>query len=124
MNDKSKQKDKQVKESSVPPEGQSSQTSGASMTEIINVIADRVDPVIHIIKTIAESSLNSRRSDSQFRIHMAWIAVAVVAIIVGVATFLTFKGKLDGSTYGFLLGLIVGYVLTFIRDAISPDKKE
>jgi hypothetical protein len=98
--------------------------SDTSMADLINVIADRVDPVINIIRTFAENNLKSRQSDSKFRIHMAWIAVTVVAIIVGVATFLTFVGKLDGSTYGFLLGLILGYMLTFIRDAIKPNKEE
>jgi hypothetical protein len=50
---------------------------------------------------------------------MAWAAICVVAVIVGVAAFLTYHGKIDGSTFTFLLGLIVGYVLTFVRDQIT-----
>ncbi len=92
----------------------------ATLAELIDKVADRFEPIVKIIQTVAESNLKSRQSDSKFRIHMAWIAAVVVTVIVGVATFLTFNDKMDGSTYGFLLGLIVGYVLTFIRDAIRP----
>jgi hypothetical protein len=106
----------------VPENPEEAAESTSSVTDIIKVVADRVEPIIQIIRTFAETSLKTRQSDSRFRIHMAWIAVAVVTIIVGVATFLTFTGKMDGSTYGFLLGLITGYALTFIRDAIRPDR--
>ena len=80
-----------------------------SIIDVINVVADRVEPIVKIVHTFAETSLKTKQSDSHFRIHMAWIAVAVVGIIVGVATILTFSGKMDGSTYGFLLGSIMGY---------------
>jgi hypothetical protein len=50
---------------------------------------------------------------------MAWVAVSVVGLIIAVSGFLTYKGKIDGSTFTFLLGLIVGYVLTFLRDQIT-----
>jgi len=52
---------------------------------------------------------------------MSLFAVLLVAFIVLVAGLLTWKGKIDGSTFTFLLGLIVGYVLTFVRDQITGD---
>jgi hypothetical protein len=42
---------------------------------------------------------------------MSWIALSLVALIVGVAAFLTYRGKIDGSTFTFLWELIIGYVL-------------
>jgi len=102
--------------------GEKPQNSNTSLIDVINAAADRVDPIIQVIRTFAETKLKTRQSDSRFRIHMAWIAVVVVGIIVGVATLLTFTGKMDGATYGFLLGTIVGYALTFIRDAIRPNQ--
>jgi len=115
-----------VKESSEPATaaGKSDQTpkSNASIIDVVNVVAERVEPIIQIIRTFAETSLKARQSDSKFRIQMAWIAVVVVGIIVSVATLLTFTGKMDASTYGFLLGTVVGYALTFIRDAIRPSQ--
>ncbi len=94
-----------------------------SLSDIINTIADRVEPVLKIITTIAERSLKASETDVRFRVHMAKVAVFVVSIIVIAAGILTYVGKLDGSTFGFLLGLIVGYMLTFIRDSIkrSPE---
>ena len=50
---------------------------------------------------------------------MAWVAVLIVG--VGTSVYLTYLGKLDASTFGFLLGLVVGFVLKFIRDTISPS---
>ena len=98
------------------------QSSQVSLVDIVNVISDRVDPILQLIKTWTEQNLKSREAESRFRIHMAWVAVVVVGIIVGVSTFLTWQGKMDGSTFGFLLGLVIGYTLTFIRDALKPKE--
>ena len=87
--------------------------SNTTLLEFIDKVADRFEPLVKLFESYARNSLKSRQADSNFRIHMAWIAVVVVILIVGVATFLTFTGKMDGSTFGFLLGLIMGYVLTF-----------
>ncbi len=93
-----------------------------TLVDIVNVISDRVDPIIQLIKTMAEKNLASRESDARFKIHMAWVAVVVVGIIVGVSTLLTWIGKMDGATFGFLLGLVIGYALTFIRDALRAKE--
>lgn len=100
------------------------QPTPASLVDIINIIADRVEPVVKIITTIAERSLKANQAEARFRVHMAWIAVLIVAMIVVISGTLTYFGKLDGPTFGFLLGLIVGYVLTFIRDSIKPPAEE
>lgn len=98
------------------------QSSQISLVDIVNVISDRVDPIIQLIKTITEKNHASRESEAKFKIHMAWVAVVVVGIIVGVSSLLTWLGKMDGSTFGFLLGLVIGYALTFIRDALRPKE--
>jgi len=111
-----------------PPEqgmiGEQITPQSSGLLEIANLIIDRAEPFIKIVESVAEKSLTSKKADARFRIQMAWVAVAIVTLIVVAASVLTFQEKLDGSTYGFLLGLIVGYVLTFIRDAIKPDGKE
>lgn len=91
-----------------------------SLTEIINTIADRVEPVISIITTITERSLKSKESESRFRTKMSIGAAIVIIFVVLVAGGLTYVGRVDGSTFSFLLGTIVGYVLTYIREAIYP----
>ncbi len=62
---------------------------------------------------------NGQEREIRFQKHMPLIALGTVAFIVGVAAFLTYEGKIDGSTFTFLLGLIVGYVLTFVRDQVT-----
>ncbi len=114
----------ELQKTETSPERSSSQTNGESFTDIINTIADRIDPVIKIIITFAERSLKENESEARFRVNMAWIAVVVIFVIVGVAGALTYFGKIDGSTFGFLLGLIVGYMLTFIRDSIKKPSEE
>lgn len=93
----------------------------ATIIELVDVVADRVDPILKLISSVMERSLKAQESGARFRTKMAWIAVMVVALVVGTASVLTYNDKLDGSTYGFLLGLVVGYVLTFVRDAITPS---
>jgi hypothetical protein len=103
---------------------QSKNQQDVTLLDIVNVVAERVDPLIKLVETFAQKSLSTREVDAGFRKHMAWVAVTIVTLIVVAASVLTFIDKLDGSTYGFLLGLIVGYVLTFIRDAIQPRDLE
>jgi F0F1-type ATP synthase assembly protein I len=123
MDDDSKRDMKENAEVIAPPKsGEQLQKPNVSLIDVINVVAERVDPLIQLIRTFAETNLKRKQSDSRFRIHMTWIAVVVVGIIVGVATLLTFTAKMDGSAYGFLLGTITGYCLTFIRDAIRPNQ--
>lgn len=98
--------------------------SGDGMVLLVNTVADRIEPVLKLVTTVMERSLESQQQHARFRTHMAWIAVAVVALIVCTAAWLTYLGKIDGATMGFLLGLVVGYVLTFIRDAITPPSSE
>lgn len=91
-----------------------------TITDAINTIADRAGPLIEIIKQIAEHVLRSQEAKSRFSFRMSLVAGGIVTLIVIVAGLLTYTGKVDGSTFGFLLGLVVGYVLTFIRDSIRP----
>lgn len=95
-----------------------------TIIDIISIIVDKVDPICKIVTTMAERMLKSKETEARFRTRMAWVAVVIVTLIVGTAGILTYVGKVDGSTFGFLLGLIVGYVLTFIRDAIRPSSEE
>ena len=90
-----------------------------SLPDLIRVIADKVDPLIKLYETAVRERREGQKLEANFQKHMSWMATVVVLAIVGVAAFLTYKGKVDGSTFTFLLGLIVGYVLTFIRDQIT-----
>lgn len=96
----------------------------ASLTEVIDKVFDRVDPLIKLVQAFSEQARQTREGEGRFKTKMAWFAAIIVTVVVGTSAFLTYESKMDGSTFGFLLGLVVGYVLSFIRDAIYPPKSQ
>jgi hypothetical protein len=96
---------------------------GPTIIDIINVIAEKVDPIVKLVSTTMDKYQKGQELEIQFQTRMACIAIFLVVVIVGVAAFLTYRGKIDGSTFTFLLGLIVGYVLTFVRDQITGPRE-
>jgi hypothetical protein len=92
--------------------------------KIIDRVADRAEPLMEMFKTVGERYQDARKAKVWFRIGMTAIAVVMVLAIVGIAAYLTLHDKIEGSTFGFLLGLIIGYMLTFIRDAIGPTSTD
>ena len=104
---------------STPPIQPQGPPPTVSLVDLINVVAERVDPIVKLVSAAMDRYQTGQEREIRFQKHMAWVAVSVVTLIVGVAGFLTYHGKIDGSTFTFLLGLIVGYVLTFVRDQIT-----
>ena len=92
------------------------------LIELINVLAEKADPIVKLLTTTIDGYQKGQQRKVSFQKHMAWVALSVVFVIIGVAAFLTYIGKIDGSTFTFLLGLIVGYVLTFVRDQITTPE--
>jgi len=97
------------------------QTAGPqpNLVDLITILAEKADPILKLLTTTMDGYQKGKEREGRFRTRMAWAAISVVVVIVGVAAFLTYHGKIDGSTFTFLLGLIVGYVLTFVRDQIT-----
>lgn len=105
---------------SPPPIEKNSEAGRANeLVALAKLFFEKVDPVIHIVETVMDRRLRAAESESKFRVRMALVAILLVGLVVATAAYMTYLGKLDGSTFGFLLGLVVGYVLTFIRDAIT-----
>jgi lipopolysaccharide export LptBFGC system permease protein LptF len=74
-------------------------------------------------ETVSKEVARARTARLAFQGRLALAALVVVLAIIATAAWLTHDGKLDGSTFGFLLGVVVGYVLTFVRDAVMPPKE-
>jgi hypothetical protein len=91
-----------------------------SLVDIINAIAERAEPIIKLVTTFYERSLKAQEASARFSTGMAIVAAFIITLIVVVSGFLTYSGKLDGASFTFLLGLVVGYLLNFLRDAIVP----
>ncbi|ASV29001.1 hypothetical protein [Maribacter cobaltidurans] len=86
----------------------------------INLLSENAENMISLIKETAENWLAIKKTSLGFSLKMAIFAFLIVGLIVGSAAWLTFSGKIDGSTFTFLLGLIVGYALTFLQNLINP----
>ena len=82
------------------------------------------DALSSLASSCSSTSRACQINANGFQIRMSLVALVVVLIVVGTASWLTYSEKLDGSSYGFLLGLIVGYVLTFVRDAIVAPRRD
>jgi hypothetical protein len=91
-------------------------------TNPINLLSENADNLISLIKNTADKWLEIKKTNIGFSVKMAFFASMIVLIIVGSAGWLTYVGKVDGSTFTFLLGLIVGYVLTFMQNLINPPQ--
>jgi len=85
-------------------------------------ISNLIDKVNATIENIANQFFKHNEQKTKFSIRMAIILTFIVSLIVVVTSILTFLGKLTGEALTFLLGLIVGYMLTFIREAIYPPE--
>ena len=105
----------------VPPTG-TPKNPPETISQIIHAVADRADPLIKIATQLLERAMHAQEAKARFSIRMSLLACGVVLVIVMAAGILTFTGKIGGSTFTFLLGLVVGYILTFIRDSIQPPK--
>ena len=89
---------------------------------IIDIISKNAGPLTELIKNFADKWIDIKETESKFSMRMSILAVFVVSFIVAVAAILTYFNKIEGATFTFLLGMVVGYMLTFIREAIYPKK--
>jgi len=90
-----------------------------NLVDIINVVTAKADALLNLINGMMEQHQKGKEREERFQMRMARTALLMVMGIVIIAAFLTYYGKIDGSTFTFLLGLVVGYVLTFVRDQIT-----
>lgn len=70
------------------------------------------------IKDVVDSILASWAKLQKVQLKYSYIRIIIVVVllgmIIGVASWLTSIGRLDGSSLIFLLGTITGYLLTFL----------
>jgi hypothetical protein len=83
-------------------------------------LAQRSGELVAFIAGIMGQQRLGREIEARFRIRMAVLAGLFVLIVVGLATWLTYAGKLDGGSLSFLLGLVTGYMLNYLRDSMPP----
>lgn len=103
-----------------PPNKPEARTESVPLVDIINVVGDRAEAITKLITTVYERRLAQFDAQSKLARHLSVMAAAIILVIVGSAAGLTYVGKMDGSSFGLLLGVVVGYLLNFIRDALKP----
>jgi len=91
-------------------------------TNPISILSDNTDNLISLISGVADKWLEFKKTNLKFTTTMSVFAFMIILLIVGSAGWLTYLGKIDGSTFTFLLGLIVGYALTFLQNMINTSE--
>lgn len=118
--DKAEQASAGTAEANGKEPGEEQQEEGADIRHLLQVVAIYSKPLAEFIAAASKPYLESKERAARLSVRLSWLAGTVVLVVVIVAGVLTYFDKIDGATFAFLLGLIVGYVLTFIRDAIQP----
>jgi hypothetical protein len=86
------------------------------------LVADKAEPLIDLFGSTLEQMQKGRAAEARHRVRMTSFAVWIVALMIAVAGGLTYSGKVDGSAFTFLLGTIVGAMLSFILRTIEPPE--
>ena len=89
---------------------------------LIELLAEHEKPLSNLINLIADKFLKHQERETRFSFRMSGLLAVLVVFIVSIAAILTYYNKVDGSTFTFLLGLVVGYVLTFFTGLIYPSE--
>ena len=90
---------------------------------LYDFLNNNIGPLVEMGTQYFNSNKDVTSGEHKLVFRMSFMAVLLVCVIIGSASWLTYIGKIDGSTFTFLLGLIVGYVLTFIKEGINPDSE-
>ncbi len=101
------------------------------ISNIIDSIGKNSEPILKILSQIAKDFLNYRAGEREFEIaleekaikfrqKMGYLAIILMIFIVSVSGFLTYVNEIDGATFTFLLGIIVGYMLLFFKESVFP----
>lgn len=126
--------DNQDKNPSIATQRSSDEQKSESFQSVIEAIAKNVEPIRLLISELADKWLKIKESEFEFNKKMVeselefnkkmvnTVVIIVVVIIIS-ASVLTFTNKIEGSTFTFLLGLILGYMLTFVKEITAPKSE-
>lgn len=67
-----------------------------------------------VIETVMENWKKIQKDNLTYLGIRLVIVVGLIGAILGVATWLTSTGHLDSSNFSFLIGILIGYLLTFL----------
>lgn len=94
---------------------------GRNAEPILKILTQLAKDILEYNKGERDFETQMEKDEKKFNTRMGVIAALLVVFVVSVAAWLTFLNKIDGATFTFLLGIVVGYMLLFFRDAIFPN---
>ncbi len=98
----------------------STEISGKKYSDEYNsAIANCIEEIPQLIRDGIDKWSGYIKDEKDFKIKMSNRALVLIAIILIAASVFTYLGTIDGQTYAFLLGSILGYTLTFIGKSIG-----
>ncbi len=73
-----------------------------------------------IAGAVADSLVRLNETRNRHERRLAYLVGALLALIVSIGGALTVTGHLDAAAFAFLAGPIVGGLITFLVDSLSP----
>lgn len=92
------------------------------VAELIHTISDRTPELGQLVERWSTQLFKHRELRTAHHRKMALYAVSSVSLIVAVSAWLTYVDKIDGASFTFLLGLVVGHLLSFLLAAVAPGR--
>jgi len=111
----------------VPPEGDdkkasNEQTPPPSNTEWIPILINSVVPLVKEYVDLQKSKFDYKvkrdERASQHNRKLTFSLLIFLGVVIGISSLLTFYGKVSGDALLFMIGVIVGYIITMIQGLI------
>jgi len=111
----------------IPPEGDDKKTSDEqrpqpSNTEWIPILINSVVPLVKEYVDFQKSKFDYKvkrdERASQHNRKLIFSMLLFLGGVIGISSLLTFYGKISGDALLFMIGIIVGYIITMIQGLI------
>ena len=73
-----------------------------------------------IASAIVDSLVKLNETKNRHERRLAYLIAGLLALIIIAGAALTWSGRLDPAAFGFLVGPIVGGLLTYLIESLSP----
>ncbi len=106
------------------PQGEEKKLAATPAPFLANILA-HPEEVVRLVKGVGEALADSfvkvQDADNRHVRKLAYLIAGVLALIIVSAAVLTATGKLDAVSFGFLAGTIVGGLITYLMQSLTPS---
>lgn len=97
-----------------PPAAAPQQQGGEKLSEVLQSVDAHSDGVVKVIQAFGEEVRKTKESHSKDLRHLARWFFGSLAVLVAISGALVFADKMSGASFTFLVGTLVGSIITFV----------